>query len=246
MRLATLIRTVAALRIITCCKAVELPSLQRLGRVVVDPASVFLMGSDISISCVLLVIPCQVINFQLNMSGSPDIYMKRLNNTVARYRIAGFNILKSSLMCYVNCVDGRKHFVCGASLSPGYPPDPPQELRCVWRQNVMKCIWRIGNPPILDTSYTLHVQDVRTNVEKIFTTDLNSSTASSTPQSLLDNGQYRVHVVARNLLGNASSDILTFSMQNIGTMMQLIPGSRLLMSVWLGLTHKHPHTHTHT
>ncbi|XP_007908245.2 interleukin-23 receptor [Callorhinchus milii] len=137
----------------------ELPSLQRLGRVVVDPASVFLMGSDISISCVLLVIPCQVINFQLNMSGSPDIYMKRLNNTVARYRIAGFNILKSSLMCYVNCVDGRKHFVCGASLSPGYPPDPPQELRCVWRQNVMKCIWRIGNPPILDTSYTLHVQE---------------------------------------------------------------------------------------
>ncbi|XP_048458034.1 interleukin-23 receptor-like [Rhincodon typus] len=188
--------------------------IQCPGKVLVKPAPVFLVGSNISITCVSIEQNCDINEFELYRNEKP-IQMERFNKTAAHHWMINVTTQDSTIYCYIECVDGAKELVCVASLQPGYPPDQPKDLTCIWRHSKMMCTWIAGKQTFLETYYALHIQSEGTGKEQIFPTNLRSSSVTVPGDHLQKAVIYRVWIQAENALGNATSKHLTFSLNDI-------------------------------
>ncbi|XP_072369000.1 interleukin-12 receptor subunit beta-2-like [Scyliorhinus torazame] len=193
---------------------VSLSVIQYPGKVLVKPAPVFLVGSNISITCVSLGQNCNINEFELR-GNEKIIQMERFNKTAAHYWMVNVTTPRTRIFCYVGCVDSDKELVCVASLQSGYPPDQPKDLICKWRHNNMICTWRAGKQTLLETYYTIHVQNERTGKKQILHTKSGTSSVTVPGDHLEDVSLYKVWVKAVNALGNATSKGLTFLIRDI-------------------------------
>ncbi|XP_062921021.1 interleukin-23 receptor-like [Mobula hypostoma] len=214
MGLASIIKTLMAIifyikSFVAAISLVEFP-----GRVVVKPAPVFLVGSNISITCVTGNQQCNINEFKLDINRK-TVQMKRFNNTAAHHWITNVTTHNSVITCYVQCIDGTDMLVCRADLQSGYPPGQPRDLKCVWRKNYMQCMWKAGKKTFLATRYTLHVQSVKTGKEQRFPAESRTSNVTVPRHHLKDALVYKVWVQAVNALGNATSKRLTFELNDI-------------------------------
>uniref|UniRef100_UPI00398E3A81 interleukin-12 receptor subunit beta-2-like n=1 Tax=Pristiophorus japonicus TaxID=55135 RepID=UPI00398E3A81 len=215
MGLASIIETVTAVTaVMLCVKSTGISVIQCPGKVLIKPAPVFLVGSNISITCVYMGQNCNINEFEL-CRNEKQIQMERFNNTAAHHWMTNVTTQDSIIFCYVKCVDGTKELACEANLQPGYPPDQPKDLTCIWRHNNMICTWITGKQTFLETYYTLHVQSVRTGKEQIFPTKSRTSNITVPGHHLEEAVKYRVWIQAQNELGNATSKGLTFEIDDI-------------------------------
>ncbi|XP_041064406.1 interleukin-23 receptor-like isoform X2 [Carcharodon carcharias] len=157
---------------------------------------------------------CDINEFELHRNKK-QIQMERFNKTAAHHLMINVTTQDSTIYCYIECVDGAKELVCVASLQPGYPPDQPKDLICIWRHNNMICTWIAGKQTLLETYYTFHIQTEGTGKEQIFPTKFGTSNVTVSGDHLEKASLYKVWVQAANALGNATSKDLTFSIHDI-------------------------------
>ncbi|GCB61436.1 hypothetical protein scyTo_0004092 [Scyliorhinus torazame] len=215
MGLANIIGTITVITaMMLFVRSNGLSVIQYPGKVLVKPAPVFLVGSNISITCVSLGQNCNINEFELR-GNEKIIQMERFNKTAAHYWMVNVTTPRTRIFCYVGCVDSDKELVCVASLQSGYPPDQPKDLICKWRHNNMICTWRAGKQTLLETYYTIHVQNERTGKKQILHTKSGTSSVTVPGDHLEDVSLYKVWVKAVNALGNATSKGLTFLIRDI-------------------------------
>ncbi|XP_043555326.1 interleukin-23 receptor-like [Chiloscyllium plagiosum] len=215
MGLTNIIWTVASITaMMLCVRSNGLSVIQCPGKVLVKPALVFLVGSNISVTCVSIEQNCDINEFEL-YRNEKQIQMERFNKTAAHHWMINVTTQDSTIYCYIDCVDGAKELVCVASLQPGYPPDQPKDLICIWQHNKMMCTWIAGKQTFLETYYALHIQSEGTGKEQIFPTNFSSNSVTVPGNHLQKASIYRVWIQATNALGNATSKRLTFSLHDI-------------------------------
>ncbi|XP_067846460.1 interleukin-12 receptor subunit beta-2-like [Heptranchias perlo] len=215
MGLANIVGTLTAMMLCLKSSVSGISVVQYTGKVLVKPASVFLVGSNISITCMsTLRQNCNINEFELCRNGK-RIQMERINNTAAHHWVTKVTTQDSRIFCFFECEAGSKELVGMANLQPGYPPDQPNDLICTWRHNDLTCSWIAGKKTLLETYYTLHVQSVRTSKEKIFPTKSGTSNITVSGHDLPEASKYKVWIQAQNALGNATSKGLTFTMNDI-------------------------------
>ncbi|XP_078075500.1 interleukin-23 receptor [Mustelus asterias] len=218
MDLANIVGTITAITTMVLCVRSNVSGLSIIqcpGKVLIKPAPVFLVGSNISITCVSMEQNCNISKFELH-TNEKKIQMELFNKTAAHYWMVNVTTQDSTIFCYVECVDGERMFLSAASLQSGYPPDQPKDLICIWRYNNMTCTWTAGKQTLLKTYYSIHVQNEITGNKQMFSTTFPTTSNVTVPGDKLEKvSLYKVWVQAANALGSATSKDLTFSIHDI-------------------------------
>ncbi|KAL1777859.1 interleukin-12 receptor subunit beta-2 isoform X1 [Sigmodon hispidus] len=188
------------------------------GMVTVKPSPVIALGSAANVSCSLDPKKgCQ--------SGSNELILLKNNEKVHShlghsftFQVTNLSLDVTLFVCKLHCNNGQFP-VCGAEISVGVPPEPPQNISCIQkgRNGTVACTWDPGQDTHLKTYYTLQLtgpnnmtcQDQcrcrncsRLNLGISLTSDLTGS-------------KFTVSVTAFNYLGNSSSFPFTFTFLDV-------------------------------
>nr|XP_023417038.1 interleukin-23 receptor [Cavia porcellus] len=191
-------------------------SINCSGRLWVEPAAVFQMGTNISVYCRASGKNCQPRMLYLHTNGVAERFLlSRVNRTTARHRFQNFLAPRASMYCTAKC-PGRpgETLVCGQDITSGYPPDAPQALTCVLheRSGPMSCSWMAGRHTHMATEYVVHVQSLETGEEQRYPA---SGSLNITPEELPAGREFRVWVRAANALGTEESERLHVHLDDI-------------------------------
>ncbi|XP_043861373.1 interleukin-23 receptor [Dromiciops gliroides] len=196
----------------------ELTAISCSGRVWVEPAPIFEMGSNVSIVCQSALRNCQPRKFHLHRSskGTQDrLQMAKINQTTARLQLSNFREPQAFVICTVECSkrDGET-VICGEDIASGYLPSVPANLTCFIHEHSgnMTCTWDTGTPTYLDTRYTVHVKSLQTGEEQLYLTSRYINISTNT---LCGGKMYSVWVQAANVLGMEESDHLQVNLDDI-------------------------------
>uniref|UniRef100_A0A8B9L2N9 Interleukin 12 receptor, beta 2a n=1 Tax=Astyanax mexicanus TaxID=7994 RepID=A0A8B9L2N9_ASTMX len=125
---------------------------------------------------------------------------------------AVMNIVKLTQATTFTCRCKDRPEPCGMDITPGYPPQAPQNLSCVQEGELGKvnCTWKTGLETHIQTTSHLWVQgDPPVNY-----TSKTASTLFAVPSTQT---KLTVRATAINSLGSATSAALTFMLNDIGT-----------------------------
>ncbi|XP_078529551.1 interleukin-12 receptor subunit beta-2-like isoform X2 [Lissotriton helveticus] len=194
-----------------CCR-VNGGVLECDGHVKIEPSSVFLMGSNISIICTSTH-ACQRGTLHLYLNDTEvqldKEYQSRvqiqLKNVREKYRVT----------CFIKCAgEPMERLVCGNSISPGYPPESPTNLMCFFceQSHSMMCAWEAARDTIIDTKSTVHLTNLQTQEESVFHSNDNFTIWINKSQEGI---QYSLWVETKNDLGSARSTLLNISLDDI-------------------------------
>ncbi|KAM5256415.1 interleukin-23 receptor [Ctenodactylus gundi] len=194
------------------------------GNMWVEPATVFQMGTNISVYCQAAMRSCQPRKFYFYKNGfRENSPMTRINRTTARLWYKSFMDPHAAMYCTAECPGRlRETLICGKDISSGYPPDAPKEVTCVIYEHSghMTCTWNPGKATHIHTEYVVHVKSLETEEEQQYVTSryINIST------DLLRGGKkYLVWVRAANALGMEDSRPLQIWLDDI-----VIPSATLI------------------
>ncbi|XP_004841539.1 interleukin-23 receptor [Heterocephalus glaber] len=186
------------------------------GNIWVEPATVFKMGTNISVYCRAAIKNCQPRKLHFYINGIREqSHTSRINETTACQRYKNFLEPRASVYCTAECPGRLKEtLVCGQDLSSGYPPDAPEEVTCVVREHSgrMTCSWTAGRPTHLDTEFEVRVQSLETGEEQRY---LASSYVDISTDALPAGRKYWVRVHAANVLGMEESKPLHVHLDDI-------------------------------
>ncbi|XP_012657092.1 interleukin-23 receptor [Otolemur garnettii] len=201
--------------LLTWCHA-GITSINCSGHIWVEPATIFKMGTNISIYCQATIKNCQPRKIYFYKNGIRErFHITRINKTTARLWYTNFLEPHASVYCTAEC-PGRfgETLICGEDISSGYPPDSPDGVTCVIYENSgsMTCSWDTGTLTYVDTKYVLHVKSLETEEEQQY---LTSSCINISTDSLQGGKEYLVWVRAVNALGTGESKHLQIHLDDI-------------------------------
>ncbi|XP_075471572.1 interleukin-12 receptor subunit beta-2-like [Ascaphus truei] len=181
------------------------------GYITVEPAPVFLMGSNITITCISIIKDCSALdNLSMFLNDSvakPDWR----NQTSATIRLT--DVRESyTVTCFINC-KGREHLLCVAILHAGFPPDRPTNVTCSREEKsvYMMCAWERGQYTHIHTAYTVHLNNLQTTEEQIFV----GSNNVTIPVNRSQDTAFEVVVRASNALGQSQSYLVHVLLEEI-------------------------------
>ncbi|KAM3876143.1 interleukin-12 receptor subunit beta-2-like [Diretmus argenteus] len=199
-------------------------SINCLGYLTVEPAPLFLMGSDLTVYCH---ITQQTYNgfskynrrFRLVLELNDQTLEpgERVNRTTERFRLVQVSGPNSKLICKLR-VDGMQEMwtVCGLNLRSGLPPDKPTDISCQTSRNsdVIDCSWNRGQETHLITTYNVSV--TRENGTQIHYDWIQSTGELTVPRTVLDeNVKYQLSITAYNHFGCKQSDPFVLCVKNV-------------------------------
>ncbi|XP_004369092.1 interleukin-23 receptor [Trichechus manatus latirostris] len=186
------------------------------GHIWVEPATIFKMGTNISIYCQAAIKNCQPRKLYFYKNGIKEIFqVTRINKTTARLWYKNFLEPHASIYCTAECPGFfQETLICGKDISSGYPPDVPANVTCVIYEysGNMSCTWNIGKLTYIDTKYTVHVKSLETKEEQQY---LTSNYINISIDSLQGGKKYVVWVQAANVLGMEESEQLQIHLDDI-------------------------------
>ncbi|KAK0152869.1 Leukemia inhibitory factor receptor [Merluccius polli] len=227
-------------------------SAQCRGFLSVEPARVFLLGSDLTLHCHITDGRCSMgwfilgamsalhhrcaappsqspisltqarLPLTLLVDGESVAPEKRINCTTARFRLTNVRRLKSIVKCVEN-----KLTVCGLVLHGILPPDKPTDVVCEasWEASgPLACWWNQGQVTYQATTYNVSLTSA--NGTQIH--DVRVQTNSfKVPQTLLDdNESYQLSIIASNPMGAAKSDRFKFCVKDV-----VVPETPLIVHI---------------
>ncbi|XP_053310633.1 granulocyte colony-stimulating factor receptor [Spea bombifrons] len=125
--------------------------------------SPIVLGSRLLASCTVSKESCTgldedeyLIKWKLDSEFIPNTqYINLYKNTTLVY-FKSFNKTQGLLSCYVS---GKKELqlVDRKEVKAGYPPSPPTDLKCLMNltDDSLKCAWKLGRDPLIETNVTL-------------------------------------------------------------------------------------------
>ncbi|CAO2605197.1 Interleukin-12 receptor subunit beta-2 [Lemmus lemmus] len=190
------------------------------GTVTVKPSPVILLGSAVNISCSLN--PKESCwnhpRSKLILSESGKIVHSHHGHSLT-FQVSNLSLGMTVFVCYIYCPQSGQDHVCGADISVGVAPEPPQNLSCLQEgeRGTVTCTWDPGLDTHLKTHYTLQLtgpnnvtcQD-QGSCENCSRLSLGISLTSDLAES-----KFTVSVTAKNQLGNSSSFPFTFTFLDI-------------------------------
>ncbi|XP_032970936.1 interleukin-23 receptor [Rhinolophus ferrumequinum] len=186
------------------------------GRIWVEPATIFMMGMNISIYCQAAIKNCQPRKLYFYKNSIKEKFqIKRINKTTAQLRYNNFLEPHASVYCTAECPGYfQETLICGNDISSGYPPDVPDEVTCVIYEysGNMTCTWNTGKPTYIDTKYVVYVKSLETEEQQQF---LTSNYINISIDSLQGGKKYLVWVQAANVLGMERSKQLQIHLDDI-------------------------------
>nr|XP_015210938.1 PREDICTED: interleukin-23 receptor isoform X2 [Lepisosteus oculatus]XP_015210939.1 PREDICTED: interleukin-23 receptor isoform X2 [Lepisosteus oculatus] len=178
------------------------------GIVQIEPKPIFLMGSNITVLCHSYKANCNE-RLVIYLNETEQKPLEKLNCSTVKLQLTNFRAPHSTVVCKKNTLET----VCGQNIEPGYPPDKPTNLNCVARRNSknMTCSWQKGRKTHINTVYTVTFQHKNRSKTFSITKDHIQVPLSSVEKDI----EYMVSVKAYNLLGEALSDVLLLTVNNI-------------------------------
>ncbi|KAM4640606.1 interleukin-12 receptor subunit beta-2-like isoform 2-T2 [Discoglossus pictus] len=174
------------------------------GNVTIEPSSIILAGSNVSIMCTSAIKHCRPeskIDIFLDDSKKQPV---QINKTTAVLKL--YNVRESyGVFCYIDCFDPLQYnTICWNSLDVGYPPEKPTNLWCSSEENSsdMRCSWDKGRDTRIKTEYSVNITNLQTSKELPFTTN----TYVIIPVNRSHDKEFVLLVTARNSLGWSQSD----------------------------------------
>uniref|UniRef100_A0A8C4XAN5 Interleukin 12 receptor subunit beta 2 n=2 Tax=Erpetoichthys calabaricus TaxID=27687 RepID=A0A8C4XAN5_ERPCA len=169
------------------------------------------MGSSLSVQCTFYEKGSENCRKTI-LQDHIELPTKRRNQTAVYSEIKELRVNKTTFVCKTNC--NTKPITCGIDIKVGYPPEEPTHLSCIQKGEFgnITCTWQTGRHPLIKTTSLLWVKN---KTHKLSFINTNPSFGDVTFSLLDEESQYSVWVIASNTLGNASSQILNFSLQDI-------------------------------
>nr|XP_048295936.1 interleukin-12 receptor subunit beta-2 isoform X2 [Myodes glareolus] len=190
------------------------------GTVTVKPSLVIPLGSAVNISCSL--------NHKhrcWNHPGSKLVLLKSgkivhsHNGHSSTFQVSNLSVGTTVFVCHVYCPQTSQYYVCGAEISVGVAPEPPQNLSCLQEgeRGTVACTWDRGLDTHLKTHYTLQLTGPNnvTCQDQSSCQNCNRSNLGISLTSDLAESKFTVSVTAKNQLGNSSSFPYTFTFLDI-------------------------------
>ncbi|XP_076870906.1 interleukin-12 receptor subunit beta-2 [Brachyhypopomus gauderio] len=164
------------------------------------------MGSSFQVSCISKKV-CKKSIYQDGVEKNNAI---NFNSTVAVINVV--NLTQSTTF---TCKCGNHLEPCGMDITPGYPPEVPQNLTCVQEgeSNKVKCTWTMGLEMFFRTTSYLWVQGTPPNW--YLSVPPHGKTRSGSFSILDKQTQFSVWVTANNSLGSTKSSVLNFTRNDI-------------------------------
>ncbi|XP_043555322.1 interleukin-12 receptor subunit beta-2 isoform X1 [Chiloscyllium plagiosum] len=206
------------------------------GEMQVSPASVIRFGSSINISCILkgsFYNECTAQQLRIIQDNTMLLHTVQIPTNAVIAHIPKFTNDESSFACKLHC--NMEYLICGIDIKAGYPPDQPQNLKCIQngREGDVSCSWFIGRITHIRTN---HILRFRNESHSFFASKTSAalSTGNCTKQrkTLLDqrlrfasesghvfnpSSVYSAWVTASNQLGNQTSAVINFTLDEIVT-----------------------------
>ncbi|KAM9384006.1 interleukin-23 receptor isoform 2-T2 [Pholidichthys leucotaenia] len=193
-----------------CCLLFPAVFISQGGYLTVEPAPLFLMGSNLTVYChkcpsgskIFL-----VLNEKIRIEG-------KTSNCTTKFYLPRIWSPLSTLWCVIQTKQTNK-VETGLDLRAGLPPDKPADLTCQTERNsdLMNCSWSRGQETYISTFYNITVS--RNNGTQIHSDHIQDKGGITIPSSMLDeNTTYILIVVAHNHFGVNRSDPFTFSVKD--------------------------------
>ncbi|XP_059839502.1 interleukin-12 receptor subunit beta-2 [Hypanus sabinus] len=222
---------IASLITILLCKSKGTESCAN-GEMRVSPASVIRFGSSINISCILKGSSCNECATQqlcIIENNVKQLVAMQISANEVTVHIPKFENNKSSFACKLHCI--TEYLICGIDVKAGYPPDPPQNLTCIQkgRTGDITCTWEPGRDTVINTKTVLWFRN-ESHSFVASATSAEPSTGKCTRHRKTHQGSgfacefghsfdpfstYMAWVTASNQLGNRSSAVMNFTLDEI-------------------------------
>ncbi|KAM4021821.1 interleukin-23 receptor [Anomaloglossus baeobatrachus] len=179
------------------------------GELIVRPASLVSVGTNLTIICINLLKTCSgewdsTFIFEVNeVKRTPDWQ----NSTASMIQ---FVHIKEgySVVCYIVCRRLR-NVIDMVQLKVGYPPDRPVNIQCRVEEfsTEMICEWDTGRITGLSTRYEVHLKNLQTGGD-----DAKNTTVASVrfPVNVTQNETRQIQIFASNQLNQSESEIVKF------------------------------------
>ncbi|XP_053178337.1 interleukin-23 receptor [Scomber japonicus] len=188
--------------------------LKTHGYVTVEPASPFLMGSNLTVYCHIT--DCQSKKEWLIFlkANGRIVYPQKSNDCTAVFKLSNVGMLP-----WVEC--RMEHFgmsksVNGLGLLSGLPPDTPKNIVCetAKESSFINCSWERGQETYVHTTYNVSLN--RENGTRIYSYRIQDAEEISIPRAkLADNTKYQLIITAYNHFGASQSDPFTLCIKDI-------------------------------
>ncbi|XP_071343501.1 interleukin-23 receptor isoform X2 [Trachinotus anak] len=188
--------------------------LNQLGRLTVQPAPLFLIGSNLTVYCHTT--KCHrgfTISLELNDEAVRD--RRKCNCTTVMFNLPTVRKPQSIVVCKLKGYQMSK-IVSGLDLHGGLPPDKPENVNCETTRSsdFIDCSWRSGQETHLSTTYNISVR--RENGIQMHLDQIQDAEKVTVPRGILDkNTKYQLIITAYNHFGVSQSDPFILCVKDI-------------------------------
>ncbi|XP_042070408.1 interleukin-23 receptor isoform X2 [Haplochromis burtoni] len=195
---------------------------QYTGYLVVEPAPLFLMGSNLTVYCHTHECDWRA-KIYMVLNGKPVDKWERINCTTVKFYLPSIWIPLSAAICsnYMHSV------VNGVDLRAGLPPDKPDTITCETAKSssLINCSWTRGQETYLPTLYNISVNRENESQKRLF--QIQDADKITIPRSMFDeNTTYLIIITASNHFGTSQSDPVVLRVKDI-----VIPDAPIIMQI---------------
>ncbi|XP_053549360.1 interleukin-12 receptor subunit beta-2-like [Bombina bombina] len=181
--------------------------------VTVEPSSVVVMESNVTITCILKCQGCRPGNNIFIHLDNDAKEPRRINETAGVLQLSNIN-RSYEVSCVTDCeVPSEVWYINWIHLFAGYPPDKPTNVQCSSEENsaFMICTWEKGRDTQLPTSYSVNVTNLQVSREDIFP----ENESALIPINRQQDKEFDILIKATNALGLSISDVQRVLLEDI-------------------------------
>ncbi|XP_051233214.1 interleukin-23 receptor [Dicentrarchus labrax] len=185
-------------------------SFNNHGYLTVEPAPLFLIGSNLTVYCHLK--ECERSEIYLELNGETMAPGKKVNCTMTIFSL--FNVRTPQSIMYCKFQSGDD--VSGLDLQGGLPPDKPKNIICETSRSsdFINCSWERGKETHLPTVYNISIY--RENGTQILLDPIQDAKEITIPRAMMDeNTKYQLNITAYNHFGVSESDPVILCVKDI-------------------------------
>ncbi|XP_026161313.1 interleukin-23 receptor isoform X2 [Mastacembelus armatus] len=194
----------------------------------VEPAPVFLMGSNLTVYC--HVTKCQQsFKISLEHDGKSVAAWKKVNCTTVIFNLVNVQTPRSIVLCKLKS-DQSSQIVSGMDLHAGFLPDKPANIICETTRSsdFIDCSWKRGQETHLPKTYNISVS--REQGTQIYLHQTQDAEEITIPRRIFDeNTKYNLIITAYNRFGTSHSDPFILCIKDI-----VIPETPHIMQIEFG------------
>ncbi|XP_054459001.1 interleukin-23 receptor [Anoplopoma fimbria] len=185
------------------------------GYLTVKPSRLFLIGSNLTVTCHILKCQSQSSTISLAVNGHTVAPWKKVNCTTAIFRLFNVQIPQSIVLCKQKR-DQLSRVVAGLDLHGGLPPDKPENVLCEMSRSsaFINCSWEGGRETHLLTTYNISLN--RENGTQILFDQIQDAAEITIPRAKIDeNTTHQLIITAYNHFGVSQSDPFFFCAKDV-------------------------------